>query len=73
MKPFAEVEEASLEEGMLKQGNLVQPSTRPVNREMFYAHIDEPEFIDNLHIGLQAKKRLKALLPLGIVRLLKQM
>lgn len=73
MKPFAEVEEASLEEGMLKQGNLVQPSTRPVNREMFYAHIDEPEFIDNLHIGLQAKERLKALLPLGIVRLLKQM
>ena len=36
MRVLAEVEEATLEEGMVKQHNLVQPSNRPVTRDTFY-------------------------------------
>lgn len=35
MRVLAEVEEATLEEGMVKQHNLVQPSNRPVTRDTF--------------------------------------
>ena len=41
MRPLAEVEEATLEEGMVKQGNLVKPSLRPNGRNRFYEKIDE--------------------------------
>ena len=41
MRPLAEVEEATLDEGMVKQGNLVKPSMRPNGRNRFYEKIDE--------------------------------
>lgn len=72
MKPFAEVELATLEEAMVKQENLVQPSQRPQSRNYFYTKIDEDNFMDNLKIGLQPKERIKATLPVGAARLLKK-
>ena len=72
MRSLAEVEEATLEEGMIKQGNLVKPCTRPDTRDIFYEKIDEANFIDNIRIGIQLKERIKAALPAGAVRLLKK-
>ena len=41
MRPFAEVEEATLEEGMVKQGNLAKSTNRPKERSYFYKEIDK--------------------------------
>lgn len=73
MRVLAEVEEATLEEGVVKQGNLVKPSIRPNDRNIFYEKIDEDDFMDNLKVGIQPKERLKAVIPAGAVRLLKKM
>ena len=72
MRPFAEVEEATLEEGMVKQGNLIKPSMRPNERNTFYEKIDEDNFMGDLKVGIQPKERLKAVIPAGAVRLLKK-
>lgn len=72
MRPFAEVEEATLEEGMVKQGNLIKPSMRPNERNTFYEKIDEDNFMGDLKVGIQPKERLKAMIPAGAVRLLKK-
>ena len=72
MRSFAEVEKATLEEGMAKQGNLIKPSLRPNERNTFYEKIDEDNFMDNLKVGIQPKERLKAVIPAGVVRLLKK-
>lgn len=72
MRPLAEVEEATLEEGMVKQGNLVKPSLRPNERNAFYEKIDEDDFMNNLKVGIHPKERLKAVIPAGAVRLLKK-
>ena len=73
MKPFAETESATLEEAMVKQGNLVQPSNRPENRCNFYKEIDEPDFISNLKVGLQLKARIKAILPSKLIQKIKSL
>ena len=72
MRSLAEVEEATLEEGMMKQENLVKPSLRPKERDTFYQKIDEDNFIDNLKVGIRLKERLKAIIPARAVRLLKK-
>ena len=73
MKPFAEIEEATLEESIVKQGNLIEPSFRHKDRDMFYKNIDRTEFIDQLHVGIQIKEHIKAHLPKGIVCFLKRL
>ena len=54
MKPFAEIEQATLKEAMVKQHNLVQPSNRPENRSNFYKEIDEPDFVSEGGITAQS-------------------
>lgn len=73
MKCYAEIEEATLEEGMVKQHNLVRPSDRPIARDFFYNNIDEPGFITDLKVGLQLKARLKSLLPNKLIQKLKSL
>lgn len=63
---------ATLEEAMVKQGNLVHPTKRPLERDTFYRNIDRDDFIDNLKVGLQLKDRVKSILPRDLVRFLKQ-
>ena len=65
------VKKATLQEGLVKQGNLVQPSSRPASRDHFYDHIDDPDFIDNMKVGLKMKERVKTLLPAGVVKMIK--
>lgn len=72
MKPLAEVEEATIEEGMAKQGNLVKPSMRPDARNTFYEKIDEAHFIDNLRVGIQLKERIKSAFSAEVIRFLKK-
>ena len=72
MKNLAEVEEATLEEGMVKQGNLVEPSHRPKNRDDFYTQIDDIAFIDELKVGIELKERIKNILPAEVIRILKK-
>ena len=73
MRPLAEVEEATLEEGMVKQHNLVQPSGRPKTRDTFYNGIDEPDFIEHIKVGLQPKARLKSVLPNKLIQKIKSL
>lgn len=72
MKPFAETESATLEEAMVKQGNLVKPSDRPISRDTFYKHIDDVNFIEDIPVGLQLKERIKTMLPAKTVQFIKQ-
>ena len=71
MRPLAEMEEATLEEGMVKQHNLVQPSSRPAVRNTFYKGIDDPGFIEHIKVGLQPKARLKSVLPNKLIQKIK--
>ena len=73
MKPLAEIESATLEEGMIKQHNLICPTRRPVNRDIFYKNIDEWGFIDELHVGMQVKERLKSILPSKLIQWMKSL
>lgn len=73
MKPFADTEIATLEEAMVKQHNLVQPSIRPENRSTFYKGIDELGFVENLKVGLQLKDRIKAVLPNKLIQKIKSL
>lgn len=72
MKPLAEVEEATLEEGMVKQHNLVKPSGRPATRDTFYKEIDTLGFVEHIRVGLQLKERLKSVLPKGLIQRIKK-
>ena len=73
MRVLAEVEEATLEEGVVKQHNLVQPSNRPVTRDTFYKSIDESGFIENIKVGFQPKARLKSVLPNKLIQKIKSL
>lgn len=72
MKPFAEIEPATLEEALIKQANLVKPSDRPISRDIFYIHIDDMNFIESIPIGLQLKERIKTMLPAKTVQYIKK-
>ena len=72
IKDNAWVIDATLEEAMVKQGNLVHPTKRPVERDTFYKNLDRDDFIDNLKVGLQLKNRIKSILPRDMVRFMKR-
>ena len=71
MKSFAEIEQATLAEAMVKQHNLVQPSGRPSDRNNFYEGIDEPDFVGKLNVGLQLKARIKNVMPSRLIQKIK--
>ena len=72
IKSKALVINATLEEAMVKQGNLMHPTKRPAERDNFYEGIDREGFIKDLKVGLQLKDRIKSALPQKLVRLLKR-
>lgn len=71
MKPCAEVLPVSLEDGLIKQGNLVKPTARTNARDTFYSDIDRDSFIDDISVGLQVKDRIKSLFPAWLTRYIK--
>ena len=73
IQSFAEVKETSLEEGMVKQHNLISPTIRPCQRDSFYKTIDVPDFIERLRVGLRLKERIKGLIPTKIIQKLKSL
>lgn len=73
MRPFAEVEEATLEEAVVKQHNLVYPSSRPEVRTDFYKGIDDPGFIGHIKVGFQLKARLKSMVPNKLIQKIKSL
>lgn len=72
MRDSAWVTDATLEEALVKQGNLVNPTKRLPARDDFYKNIDYDGFIKNLKIGVQLKERAKSILPRKVVKLLKR-
>ena len=73
MKEFCEVQEATVEEGIVKQGNLVHPTNKPNNRVDFYKNIEDEKFVDQLKVGLCAKERIKAIIPKKIIQKVKSL
>lgn len=73
MRDYAEVELATMAEGLVKQGNLIKPTERPQHRDDFYEEIDRADYIEKLHVGLQLKERVKAAIPAKVIRLLKRL
>lgn len=52
---------------MEKKGNLKRPTFSPKNRDQFYNGINNLNCIENLHIGIQLKNRLKAVIPTIVI------
>ena len=73
IKDMAAIETATIEEGLVKQGNLVRPSVRPEARDHIYDHINDEGFISSMKIKAKPKEMVKALLPTGVVNWLKKM
>lgn len=71
VESYAYVEKATLEEGIVRQGNLIAPSKRPISRNIFYDNIDNDNFIENIAIGMQLKERIKAIIPIRIIQKIK--
>lgn len=68
----ADIVSCSLDDVLIKQGNLISPTRRPPARDLFYRNIQEDDFIDDLKVGLCLKERVKAMLPKEVVAQLKK-
>ena len=73
IKDSAWVIDATLDEALFKQGNLVHPTKRPPERDHFYKDINHDNFIEKIKIGVQLKNRVKSILPRKIVKVLKSL
>lgn len=67
----AEKTQITEEAFLAKQGNLQKYTVYPAGRKNFYINIQEDSYIDSKKVGIQAKERVKALLPAGLVRAFK--
>lgn len=72
MKDEIEIIPCSLDEALIKQGNLIRPTSRPNERNHFYDRIQENDFIESIRVGIQIKERIKAIIPGKIVKILKR-
>ena len=73
MQMYGYVEQTTLDEGLLKQNNLVRPTPKPLIRETFYNNIDKDKYISKMKIGLQIKERIKSMLPQRYMLYLRQL
>ena len=62
----------TIDDVLIKQGNLKKPTTRPLERDDFYSDIDSEDYISYIKVGLQVKERLKSLLPAKMIKLIKR-
>lgn len=62
----------TIDEALTKQHNLVKATSRPNSRNEFYKNIDKVDFLDELKVGMQAKERIKSVIPKEIVKMLKR-
>lgn len=73
MNELGITQRVTLDDVLIKQGNLVKPTVRPASRDTFYTNIDKDDFMDNLKVGLELKERIKSVIPENALRLLKKM
>ena len=71
-KKLGDFLEISFEDALLKQGNLKNPTVKPVNRSLFFDKIDSTDFVKEMHIGLQIKNRIKNILPQNLIIAIKR-
>ena len=71
MKEMAFILKISLDQALLKQHNLISPSLRPKNRDIFYKNLEDANFIEKIKIGVQLKNRIKDILPPKFLIILK--
>jgi coenzyme F420-reducing hydrogenase beta subunit len=72
MKERAVCLETSLQEALIKQGNLISSTRRKEERDTFYEDINNEKFIEQLTVGIQLKSRIKSIMPIKFLNLLKR-
>ena len=72
MRVDSEIIPVTLDEVLIKQHNLQQPTLRPLTRDNFYFEIDDERFIKKIKVGLRIKERVKSIIPSKVVEKLKQ-
>lgn len=72
MKKNAEILPVSVNDVLIKQGNLVKPTMRTNIRDGFYKKINSDTFIEKLQVGIQVKERVKCILPRTVIEQLKR-
>lgn len=72
MSELGIVKQVTLNDILIKQSNLVKPTTRPKSRDDFYKNIDDESFINKLKVGFEFKERVKKILPANVLRVLKK-
>lgn len=72
MSEYVDLIECSMEEAMVKQGNLISPTNRPNDRDQFYLKINQDNFIENINVGIKIKERIKSIIPRSVITKLKK-
>ncbi|MDW2799768.1 Coenzyme F420 hydrogenase/dehydrogenase, beta subunit C-terminal domain [Clostridium boliviensis] len=72
MKLDSDIISVAVADVLVKQHNLIQPTARRSIRDKIYKEIDEVHFIEKIQVGLNAKERIKSMVPKKIVTKLKR-
>lgn len=73
MRCKADVLPITMDEAVLKQRNLKQPTVRNEERNTFYTEMNSENFIRNMKVGLCLRERIKVLIPPKVVVFLKKL
>lgn len=68
----AEIIFCTLEDVLIKQGNLIRPTQRKCDRDTFYVGIHNDDFLEQLKVGVCLKDRLKSMIPQEVIFMLKK-
>lgn len=72
MKKYALIESASIEDAIIRQGNLIRPTIRPLSRNNFYNDLYRSNFIEKLSYDFVFMEYIKFIMPKQIKLLLKR-
>ncbi len=67
-----EAYECTLDDVIIKQGNLVKPTERNLERDSFYDKIDSDDFINNIRVKIGFKQCIKLLIPQKLINAFKK-
>lgn len=67
----ADIVSCTLENVLIKQGNLVKLAERSCHRDTFYFGIRNDDFLERMKIGICLKDRLKSMIPKKLITMLK--
>lgn len=72
MKSYTEYIPIRIDEVLLKNGNLKNPTNRPDRRNTIYSNLKSDTFIEELEVPFQWKVRIKNILPRKVINYLKR-